>query len=72
MPKVVARTYAIARAVLNDAYYRNAESFQFPRDTLRKVRELAVELRMVTPLSKAVWKTFGIWDEPPRPSEVPS
>ena len=64
MPPVVARTYGIPKEVLEDAYLKNAESQQFVKDTLRKVRELATELRIVTPLSRPIWKAFGIWDEP--------
>lgn len=66
MPPAVVRSYGIPRAVLRQAYYRNPESMQFARDALRKVRELAVELGIVTPPAKFLWKRFGIWDEPRR------
>ncbi|HUC36943.1 MAG TPA: diiron oxygenase [Acidimicrobiales bacterium] len=66
LPKVVARTYGVPRKVLAEAYGHNPESKQFVKDTLRKVRELAVELGIVTGPSKAIWKGFGIWDDPRR------
>jgi hypothetical protein len=34
------------------------------RDSLRKVRTLLVELGLVGPVSKRLWKRFRLWDEP--------
>ena len=68
LPPVVVRTYGVPRKLLEDAYRHNPESQQFVKDALRKVRELAVDLGIVTPVSKLVWKAFGIWDEPRRPA----
>jgi hypothetical protein len=50
--------------VLKEAYGDNPAAGQYVKDSLRKVRELAVELGIVTPLSRAAWRLFGIWDEP--------
>src|SRR5438874_747357 len=57
------RTYGIPKSVLNEAYKHNPEARQYVRDSLRKVRDLCVELGIVTPVSKQLWKAFGIWDE---------
>jgi phage terminase small subunit len=56
--------------VVEDTYKKNPEAWQFARDALRKVRELAVELGLVTGPSKRLWKAFGIWDEPRRAATV--
>ena len=66
IPPVVARIYGIPKDVVRQAYVDNPESRQFVKDSLRKVRELAVDIGIVTPASKLVWKHFGIWDEPRR------
>jgi hypothetical protein len=34
------------------------------RESLRKVRSLLVDLGLVTPVSKRLWRAFDIWDEP--------
>jgi hypothetical protein len=33
------------------------------KDSLRKVRNLLVELDLVTPASKRLWRRLDIWDE---------
>jgi hypothetical protein len=66
VPPVVVRTYGIPKDVLRQAYFDNPEARQFVKDSLRKVRELAVDIGIVTPLSRRIWKRFGIWDEPRR------
>ncbi|MHB8682255.1 MAG: AurF N-oxygenase family protein [Acidimicrobiales bacterium] len=65
IPPVVRRSYRIPKAVVKEAY-GTAESRQFVKDSLRKVRDLAVELGIVTPVSRRIWGAFGIWDEPRR------
>jgi hypothetical protein len=57
-------TYGIPPDVIRDAYRRDATHRRYVRDSLRKVRTLAVSLDIVTPASKLLWKAFGIWDEP--------
>ena len=66
VPPVVARTYGIPKRVIRQAYREDPDAGQFVKDSLRKVRELAVEIGIVTPVSKLVWKRFGLWDEPRR------
>lgn len=63
-PQQIVRAYGIPRRVLKEAYGDNPAAGQYVKDSLRKVRELAVELGIVTPLSRAAWRLFGIWDEP--------
>jgi hypothetical protein len=60
----VVRTYRIPKAVLKEAYKDNPEAKQYVRDSLRKVRNLCVDLGIVTPVAKLLWKAFDIWDEP--------
>ena len=55
------RTYEIPRSVLREAYRENPAARQFVIDSLRKVRDLCVELRIITPLSKRLWQLHGIW-----------
>ena len=57
------RLYGIPKDVIKEAYDRNPQARQFVRDSLRKVRILAVELGIVTPVSKQLWKAFGIWED---------
>jgi hypothetical protein len=59
-PEVI-RTYDIPKPVIREAYSHNPASRQYVVDSLRKVRELCVELGIVTPLSKQLWRAFGIW-----------
>ena len=61
-PEVV-RTHSIPRAVIRAAYKHNLEHDAYVRASLRKVRQLAVELGLVTPVSRPIWKAFGIWGD---------
>jgi hypothetical protein len=36
---------------------------QFVRDSVGKVRRLCVDIGIVTPLSKRIWKRMNVWDE---------
>jgi hypothetical protein len=60
------RTYGIPRAANRQAYRDDPRAPQFVRDSLRKVRNLAVDLGLVNPVSRLIWKAYGIWDEPSR------
>jgi hypothetical protein len=55
-------TYGIPKRVLKDAFGA-ADARQGLKDAVGKVRRLCVELDLVTPLTKPIWKRFGIWDE---------
>ena len=63
-PEIV-KAYRIPRSVLRQAY-RSRSAREGVWDSLRKVRQLLTELGLVTPVSKPIWKAFGIWD--PRPA----
>src|SRR5207247_10425361 len=58
--KAVVRTYRIPRSVIKEAYKDNPEARQYVRDSLRKVRNLCVNLGIVTPPAKRLWRAFGI------------
>ena len=53
-----------AKSTIKEAYDRNPAARQHVRDSLKKVRNLCIELRIITPASKLLWKAFGIWEEP--------
>jgi hypothetical protein len=63
-PKDLVRRYDIPKSVLAEAYPKDGPAAQAVRDSLRKVRELLVELGLVGPVSKALWKRLRLWDEP--------
>jgi hypothetical protein len=63
-PRHIVREYDIPAAAIRQAYGRGTPSRQQVRDSLGKVRDLLVQLRLVTPASKRLWRTFDIWDEP--------
>jgi len=60
-PPSVVRTYAIPRAVLDEAYHRNPVQKRRAAESLRKVRDLCVELELATPPFDRLWKRLGIW-----------
>jgi hypothetical protein len=62
--KSMIRQYGIPKSVIKEAFDDNPEARQFVRDSIRKVRNLCVELGIVMPVSKQLWKAFGIWDKP--------
>jgi len=43
------------------------EAQQFVKDSVGKVRRLCVELGLVGPVAKRLWKGVGLWDEPVAP-----
>jgi hypothetical protein len=63
-PPQIVKAYGIPRAVVRAAYSGNSSSRQYVKDSLRKVRDLAVELGIVPPHARLLWRRFGIWDEP--------
>ena len=62
--KSAIKLYGIPKSVIKEAYDDNPDARQHVRDSLRKVRNLCVELGIITPVSKLLWKGFGIWEEP--------
>jgi hypothetical protein len=63
-PRHLVHTYAIPDTALRQAYGSHSPSRQEATDSLRKVRNLLVELGLVPPVSKRLWRRLGIWDEP--------
>ncbi len=63
-PRHIVRAYDVPQAVIDEAYGPGTPSRQQVRDSLRKVRALLVDLGLVTPVSRRLWKAFDIWDEP--------
>ena len=62
-PRDLVRRYKIPKAALRQAYPRDGIAAQGVRDSLRKVRTLLVELGLVGPVSKQLWKRLRLWDD---------
>jgi hypothetical protein len=62
-PRHLVRTYGVPDAVLREAYGPGSQGRQDAKDSLRKVRTLLVELDLVTPPAKRLWRRLGIWAE---------
>ena len=62
-PRHLVRTYGVPDAVLRQAYGPGSQNRQDAKDSLRKVRNLLVELGLVTPAAKRLWQRLGIWDD---------
>jgi hypothetical protein len=63
-PGTIVREYNIPKDVVAEAYGRGSASRDLTRQSLRKVRDLLVDLELVTRPAKFLWRVFGIWDEP--------
>ncbi|HZN15655.1 MAG TPA: diiron oxygenase [Acidimicrobiales bacterium] len=61
-PRSLIKRYGIPKSVIKQAY-GNPEFRAEGHKSLRKVRQLCVDLGLVTPVSKRVWKLMGIWSE---------
>jgi hypothetical protein len=62
-PRHLVRAYDIPKATLDEAYRRDGPAGQAVRDSLTKVRNLLVELDLVDPAAKQLWRALGIWDD---------
>ena len=62
-PRHLVRTYGVPDAVLREAYGPRSQNRQDAKDSLRKVRNLLVELALVPPAAKRLWQRLGIWDD---------
>jgi hypothetical protein len=60
--RAFAKRYSVPKHVMKEAY-GTAEAREEATKSLRKVRNLCVELGLVTPISKPVWKLMGIWSD---------
>ena len=61
-PEVV-HAYAIPDPVVREAYDDNPAARAHVHQSLRKVRALLVELGLVTPLTRRLWRARGIWED---------
>ncbi len=62
-PRAMAREFGIPREVMDQAYRNNPDLRTGTRRSVRKVRQLCRELRLINPVSKALWQHLGIWDD---------
>ncbi|TMC50119.1 MAG: diiron oxygenase [Chloroflexi bacterium] len=60
-PQMV-KEYGIPRSVIRAAYKDNPRYRQQVLDSLRKVRELLIELRLMTPMTRPIWRRLRIWE----------
>ena len=60
-PGDLIRTFDVPRDVVRAAN-RGPAGRQLLKDSVSKTRKLFVELGLITPLSKALWKAVGLWD----------
>jgi hypothetical protein len=58
----VVRAYGIPRAVIREAYTRNPVHRTQLRAALCKVRELCIELGLLTSVSRRLWQVLGLWE----------
>jgi hypothetical protein len=61
-PSHLIRRYNVPRDVVKQAY-STPEVYASVAESLRKVRQLCVELGLVTPVTKPIWKALHIWGE---------
>jgi len=66
-PQIV-REYGIPKSVLDEAYRKNPVHRERTLEALAKVRRLCVELGIVTPTTRTLWRAFGIWPSAAAPS----
>jgi len=62
-PTDLIRTFHVPDDVVHEAYRDNPDHGRATVVSLRKVRRLARELGLVTPLSRLLWVRLGIWDD---------
>jgi len=60
----VVRTYGIPSDVIREAYTRNPQHRAKTLEALHKVRDLLIEIGVVTPAARRLWKWLGIWESP--------
>jgi hypothetical protein len=57
----IVKAYGIPPEVIAEAYTRNPEHRARTLEALRKVRDLLVEVGVVTPAAERLWRWLGIW-----------
>jgi hypothetical protein len=62
-PATLVREYGIPKDVIAEAYGPGSPARANVQASLRKVRNLLDELGLITPVSKRLWKAFGIWEQ---------
>ena len=59
----------VPREVIREAYQDNPEWRAELAESVRKIRDLMVELGAIGPVSRRLWKALGVWSpQPPRRS----
>ncbi|WP_436792786.1 AurF N-oxygenase family protein [Actinospongicola halichondriae] len=62
--KQLVAEFAIPDHVIREAYTENPEFLEGAATALQKVRRLAGELGLLTPLARRIWKRKNIWADP--------
>jgi hypothetical protein len=60
-PRSLVSRFGVPRDVVQAAYRDNPDHRERTKVAVRKVRGLAREIGIVGPVSKRLWKAFGIW-----------
>src|SRR5262249_20576813 len=58
----IVRTYGIPSAVMREAYTDSPVHRRRTLEALGKVRDLCIELGLVTSLSRRLWQVLGLWE----------
>ncbi|MEV5748494.1 diiron oxygenase [Actinoallomurus sp. NPDC052308] len=62
-PGPMVRHFGIPKDVVREAYGTDDWTAEF-KNCVAKIRDLAAELDLITPVSRRVWKAVGLWDTP--------
>lgn len=62
-PERLLKRYHVPDSVIDEAYRHNPRHRQKTIDSISNIRKLCVELGVVTPASKLIWRRYGIWPD---------
>lgn len=62
--RAMVQHFNIPSEVMDEAYRHNPHARAEVKASLKKVRDLAVELGLVDGFTKQIWKAYRIWDKP--------
>jgi hypothetical protein len=63
-PKAMIEHFGIPRHVVKEAYGEHPDGPTAVKAAVAKVRGLFVELGLITPINRQLWKVMGIWEQP--------
>ncbi|MER6946196.1 diiron oxygenase [Nonomuraea sp. NPDC000554] len=63
-PGPMIRRFRIPASVVAEVYLRNRAAKQEIRDSVARTRELCVDIGLINPLTRRIWRAMGIWSDP--------